>query len=382
MPGVRKRAARQLSIALGLLILATGCREETVPPELPPRAIQWQRVSATPTLQRRVLSGIVTAVSDTKLAFEVGGTVQLVEVSLGDRVEEGQALAQLDPEPLELAVRDAEATLAAARARREEARATFSRFDEAAATGAVAQQELDAARATRDARDSQFDAAEARLGLARRDLRRSVLRAPFTGVVSRRQIEPAMQVTTGQTAFEMDSAKSGLRVEVQMPETLIARVRQGDRVEVGFPSKTPGIDASARSVAVVSEVGTRVGAGNSFPVRADLEDPPAALRPGLTAEVTFSLSPRGGAVEGLEGFLIPIAAVRAEPDDGFSVFVYDDATFTVKRRTVQTGGVGDDVIVVLEGLEEGDVIATAGVSFLRDGQTVTLLDDRFFTSPR
>ena len=52
----------------------------------------------------------MTAVSDTRLAFEVGGIVETVEVSLGDRVESGQVLARLDPEPFELTVRDAEAT--------------------------------------------------------------------------------------------------------------------------------------------------------------------------------------------------------------------------------------------------------------------------------
>ena len=196
-------------------------------------------------------------------------------------------------------------------------------------------------------------------------------------------IDPAMKVATGQSAFEMDSEEGGLRVEVQMPETLIARVHQGDGVEVGFPSKDARFGVGDRRfAAVVSEVGTRAGAGNAFPVRADLKDPPAGLRPGMTAEVTFSL-PRGeDGLAGLEGFMIPIAAALAEPDDRFSVFVYDSETSTVEKRPVRTGGVGDNVIAVLEGLEEGNVIATAGVTFLRDGQQVTLLDHQRFPGAR
>ena len=76
---------------------------------------------------------------------------------------------------------------------------------------------------------------------------------------------------------------------------------------------------------------------------------------------------------GLEGFMIPLAAALAEADDGFSVFVYEPDTSTVHKRPIQTGGVGDNTVAVLEGLAEGDIIATAGVSFLRDGQTVTLV---------
>jgi RND family efflux transporter MFP subunit len=256
------------------------------------------------------------------------------------------------------------------------------RYEDAGA--AISRQELDQARAMRDARDQQVEAAAARLSLARRDLRRSVLVAPFRGSVSSREIDPAMKVANGQTAFELDSEESGLRVEVQMPETLIARVHQGDEVEVGFPSLGEGRSdvGDRRYPAVVSEVGSRAGTGNAFPVRADLLGAPPGLRPGMTAEVTFSI-PRfeGGLVE-LEGFLIPIAAAFAEADDRYSVFVYDSETSTVSKRPIRPGGVRENAVAVLEGLEEGEIIATAGVPFLTDGQQVTLLDHgRLRTAP-
>jgi multidrug efflux pump subunit AcrA (membrane-fusion protein) len=167
-----------------------------------------------------------------------------------------------------------------------------------------------------------------------------------------------------------------LRVEVQMPETLIDRIRQGDAAQVSFPSlDDPRFDVADQSYpAVVAEVGSRAGSGNSFPVRADLTNPPPGIRPGMTAEVSFSL-PRGEAELGVrQGFMIPIAAVYPEADDGFSVFIFDGETSTVKKSRVRTGGVGDNSIAILEGLEEGQIIATAGVAFLNDGQQVTLLD--------
>ena len=121
-----------------------------------------------------MISGIAAAIADTQLAFEVGGIVESVEVDLGSAVEKGQVLARLDPEPFELGARDAEAALAEAGALQELARSTLTRFLEAGA--AVARQEVDQARAMRDARDQQVEASEARLNLARRDLRRSVLK--------------------------------------------------------------------------------------------------------------------------------------------------------------------------------------------------------------
>jgi RND family efflux transporter MFP subunit len=249
---------------------------------------------------------------------------------------------------------------------------------------AVARQELDQARAMRDARDQQVEAAQARLNLARRDLRRSALVAPFRGSISSREIDPAMKVRNGQTAFELDSEESGLRVEVQMPETLIARIRQGAEVEVTFPSigNQPLDVGNRRYPALVSDVGSRAGSGNAFPVRADLLDRPPGLRPGMTAEVAFSMPRFETGLDELQGFMIPIAAAYPESDDSYSVFVFDPESSTVSKRPIQPGGVRENEVAVLEGLAEGEIIATAGVPFLRDGQQVTLLDHgRMRTAP-
>jgi len=80
--------------------------------------------------------------------------------------------------------------------------------------------------------------------------------------------------------------------------------------------------------------------------------------------------------------MIPMAAAVPEADDQLSVFVFDEQTSTVAKRTIRAGGVGVDEIAVFDGLAEGDIIATAGVSFLSDGQTVTLLDPELLPSRR
>jgi multidrug efflux pump subunit AcrA (membrane-fusion protein) len=113
--------------ALVTLASLSACSEQAPPAEMPPRAIQWMKVSSESADGHRIISGIATAVSDTTLAFEVKGTVATVDVVLGDRVKKGQVLASLDPEPLELAVRDAEANLSSAQALLQDATVTFER---------------------------------------------------------------------------------------------------------------------------------------------------------------------------------------------------------------------------------------------------------------
>jgi RND family efflux transporter MFP subunit len=329
------------------------------------------RVSGTPGNAERVISGIVTAVSDTRLAFEVQGVVATVDVNFGDSVTEGQVLATLDPEPLELTVRDAEAQVAAARATFQDAVLTYERAKALFEQDVASEAERDRAEAQYNSTKSAVEANEARLALAQRDLRRSVLRAPFDGSISVRNIDPAQRVFSGEVAFEMDSGESGLRVEVQVPETLIARVRQGQEVDVTFPSASTATESFP---AVVSEVGTRAGNGNAFTVKADLVDRVEKARPGMTAEVHFTYAKSVSEILDVGGHVIPMAAIRQDMHGNMSVFVFDRDSSTLKQTPIVTGGVLDNEIAVLEGLRDGDIIATAGISFLTDGQTVRLLE--------
>ncbi|MBW2232588.1 MAG: efflux RND transporter periplasmic adaptor subunit [Deltaproteobacteria bacterium] len=351
------------SIGLGL----GGCAREDAPIELPPRAIAWRRVSDTPGTARRVISGIVTAVSDTRLAFEVQGVIATVDVNFGDSVTKGQVLATLDPEPLELTVRDAEAQLASAHADFQDAAVTFARATSLFEQDVASAAERDRAEARNDSTRSGVEAAEARLGLAQRDLRRSALRAPFDGSISVRNIDPAQKVASGEVAFEMDSGESGLRIEVQVPETVIARVKQGMEVDVSFPSVSTDVHPAA-----VSEVGTRAGDGNAFTVKADLTRPVESARPGMTAEVHFIVR-AGGLIE-FDGHVIPMASIRQDMDGSMSVFVFDRQSSTLRQTAIVTGGVLNNEVAVMTGLHDDDIVATAGVSFLSDGQTVRLLE--------
>ena len=366
---IEKLSAPVLGLCLSLFLGLTGCGQEEPPLELPPRTIQWERVSDTPGNAVRVISGIVTAVSDTTLAFEVQGVVATVDVNFGDSVTKGQVLATLDQEPLELTVRDAEAQLSSARARFKDAAVTFERATQLFEQHVASAAERDRAQAQHDSTRSAVEATQARLALAQRDLRRSTLRSPFDGSISIRNIDPAQKVAAGQTAFEMDSGESGLRIEVQVPETLIGRVRQGQEVDASFPSASNELFP-----AVISQVGTRAGDGNAFTVRADLVERVEQARPGMTAELHFTYKKSMSDVLDFEGFVIPFASIRQEMDGRMSVFVFDPETSTVKNTTIITGGVLDNEVAVTSGLNDNDIIATAGISFLRDGQTVRLLE--------
>ena len=110
---------------------------------------------------------------------------------------------------------------------------------------------------------------------------------------------------------------------------------------------------------------------NAFPVKVNILTSDPNLRPGMTAELSFQIT--DAAFQ--KAFLVPLSALvpGTEPSRGY-VFIYDKATSTVQRQAVRgLGAVVGNQIMITEGLEGGEIIAVAGVSFLEDGQKVKLM---------
>jgi len=121
----------------------------------------------------------------------------------------------------------------------------------------------------------------------------------------------------------------------------------------------------------ITEIGTSAGAANSVTVTAAVVDGPPSLLPGMAVEAGVTSSPNAED----RGFLIPLVAIAPGDENARGyVFRYDPASMTVRRTPIQGGeAVRGNLISVSEGLNTGDIIASAGVSFLRDGQRVKLL---------
>ena len=133
--------------------------------------------------------------------------------------------------------------------------------------------------------------------------------------------------------------------------------------------------------AQVRELGSSTDTVSSFPVIIQLNESHPELKAGMSVETSMEFDITEG-----DGFPIPLTALVNEgqidvgddpnaPLDAL-VYLYDAASQTVKRHTVKIGGIRENRVVVVDGLKLGDRVASAGVSFLRDGQKVKLLVDQ------
>ena len=372
------RATKRGSALLFVLLLGSACGEAPAGrAELTPRVKVFE-VGKQATGQTRRISGRVEAAEQTSLSFGVGGQVLEIVVDEGQMVAEGQLLARLDDEPLRLKAQEARAGLNNARARLVEAQTSFERVKGLVESRAAAQKDLDSATSRFSTADGDVKAAKSQLERAERDLSRALLTAPYSGTIASVSVDPFQDILAKDPVLVLQG-DSSLEVDLLVPETIIRFVSFGQVVHVSFPT-LPGVDASG----TLTQIGASAQAGNAFPVTVALEPGSADLRPGMTASVTFNFS---SYLDGKVAYLLPISALAIEgaiadsleqegEGDPFApneqgkrelapIFVLSDGA--LEFRKVRIGGLQGNEVQVLEGLEAGEQVVTAGVAFLRDG---------------
>jgi len=352
-----------------LTLFLFGCNQSVDQPKKVIRPIVWTKVSLSNLEQIRTLSGIVAPVEATKLSFEVSGKIQNMLVNLGDEVTKGQELARLNQRSYTLGLQSAQAKYEQAKASLIDASNSYNRYAKLIKQGVVSQSGFDNAKAAYDTNKSAVDVAKAQLDIANKNLQDSILTAPYDGIITKRLFEPSQQISAGQSVFEIEG-KHGLEVKVMVPETLIQELAKDTLLPIHFPV-LPQLSMQAR----ITEIGTRAESANAFPVTVVLQKNNALLRAGMTAEVEFSFEGVGRTGYKGPSIRIPLTALSAGLEQKAFVFVYNPSTQQVNKKEVQTENILKNEVFISSGLKDGDIIATAGVAFLRDGQQVTLLDN-------
>ncbi|NNG03696.1 MAG: efflux RND transporter periplasmic adaptor subunit [Inquilinus sp.] len=361
--------ARRLTRAFAILAAVSMAGCDDAPPETVERirAIKPYYIIEPAGGDVRQYSGTIAASNTSALSFAASGTVRNVDVNQGDRVVEGQVLATLDTEPFDLDVEAAQSQVSAAEAEFDNQKVELDRQRQLHERGWVARARLDQAVAAFEAAKSQLDLSRTRLGIAERDLAQARLTAPFDGVISTRNVEPFTEISQGQTVFQVDS-DDVFEVDLSIPDSVVGRLSIGAPVSVGVPT-VPGCGCAGR----ITEIGASAGAANAVPVTATILEGPDGLLPGMAAQASVVLSND----DGPRGFLVPLVAIVASDEnaEGY-VFKFDATDGVVRKTPVQgDGSVSGNLIGVTVGVEAGDIIAAAGVSFLRDGQRVTLMGE-------
>lgn len=300
------------------------------------------------------LPGRVQAARRSELAFPAAGLLIARPVVAGQRVAAGELLAQMDP-------RDLEKRVTLEDARLDLARADFDRFSRLAESplSPVTPAELDRQRAV-------LEIATVRTEQARKELKDATLTAPFDGIVAATLVDIHQRVRADQPVLLLEASEA-LEVVVDIPEHVVARVREASRDEpVG---EAVFAVAPARPFPVrITEIATRAdSATQTFRVTLSMDRPENInLLPGMTATVYAR------PFLALQSVLrVPLTALGETDSKDSFVWVADPLTYAIHRQPVRLGEVEGDRAVVLEGLQGGDRIVSAGVSRLAEGSIIS-----------
>lgn len=358
--------ALSASAMLLLALAATGCGgDEPVKAEVI-RPVRYARALATGGERVRQFSGAVRAATEAQLSFKVAGTVERIAVKVGDPVRQGDLLAALEDRDYHLQVQEAEASLAQARAQERNAEAGYQRAQSLYENGNAARQDLDQARAAYESTQAQVESISRRLDLARLQVGYCRLTAPFAGSIARVEVDATENVSPGQPVVLITSDEHP-EVEIAVPAPLIAQVMPGQSVTVSCNAL--GSDALAAKVTEVGVAST--GFATTFPVTVRLEDLDRRLRPGMSAEVAIPF----GTVGIREAVVVPSVSVGEDHLGRFTFIIEPDGqgTGVARRRAVTVGQLTNEGLEILSGIDEGELVITAGVSRIVDGQKVKLL---------
>jgi RND family efflux transporter MFP subunit len=395
------------SILLFAALLAIGCsRDQAAKAGADGSKAQTIAVTVAPVaageVERRVeVVGTLEPDEEVAVYAKVSGYLEKIFADLGDRVKEGQPLIQLDQRDFTLQVEKAEAIVRQhrarlgaadgketlgddqqspvrqARANYEDAALWYQRMESLHNEGAVSRNEVDTARAKRDALKATLDGAldqvralrnqlkeeEAALDLARRNLWYSVIRAPIDGSVKQRDVSVGQYISGGsmQNTRLMTLVRDDpLKLRASVPERFQGQIRPGQQVRVeveAFPGRA--FSGSVTRVGPAVSTDTR-----TFPVEAQIGNRDRVLKPGSFARARIQI--------GLD------RGVAFIPEDALYYFVGITKAFVVKdgaveERQVKPGDRRDGQVEIVEGLRPGEQVATSRLSQLFGGATVQVI---------
>jgi RND family efflux transporter MFP subunit len=349
---------------MAICILAVGCgKDEVVVEEEIIRPVKVIKVGVADEGLERTFSGTVRAGQKASLAFRVGGKVEEIRVEVGEKVEKDQILARLDPYDYELSVKNTESNLKSIRAAYKNSEISYQRNNRLYENSNISKAELDQAETQRNSDRAQVEALAAQLEQARNQLAYTMLKAPFDGFISVKEVDEFENVISGQSVFTLVDPGE-LKVNLGIPESLITRVREGEAISVKLEG-LPGPELAG----VVSEVGVALDTSTgTYPVTVKISNPSPEILPGMTAEVTFTFGFSGGT-----GLIVPTSAILEDIQTGERyLWIFSDGM--VKKRQVKTGTLVTEGIEILTGLEEEETVVTAGIHRIEEGQKVRILE--------
>ena len=287
------------------------------------------------------LDATIEAINQATLSAQTTGRVISINFDSNDYVEEGDVLLEITNKEQGAKLAASEADLLRAKAAYNEARLGYNRYKKLYPKGAISKGELDKAEANARTSKQQIKAAEANLTQAKESLKYTIIKAPFSGIVTERHVEVGETISPGQALFSGMSLDK-LRAVSEVPQRYIETLRKNPEFTVTLN------DGSTLFSDDITLFNYAENSSHSFKIRINLPASKVTLLPGMWVKAQFIKGTR-------KAILIPSSAVLINNE---LTAVYRDLDGRAVLTQVRLGKTTEGYVEVLSGLLEGDLIST------------------------
>ena len=317
------------------------------------------------------LTGRTTSVEVSDVRPQIGGIIKARLFTEGSLVKQGQPLYQIDPAPYQVALQQAQATLANAQAALTTAKLKADRYKELVAINAVSKQTNDDAQAALQQAQATVQSGQAGVDTAKINLGYTSVTAPISGRIGKSSFTPGALVTAGQTtalATIQETDKIYVDINRSVADVLTMRqaiksgsVGQADSADVNLTLDN-GTVYPLPGKLQFSDVTVDEGTG-TVDLRAIFPNPDGTLMPGMYVRAKLATAMAAN------GILVPQAAVQRDPKGNASVFVVGPDSKVVSKP-IQLGQSVGEKWLVLSGLASGDQVIVTGLQKIAPGAPV------------
>ena len=320
-------------------------------------------------------SGYVVARRTATLSAKIQGKVIEVNFEEGQKVKAGDIVAKLDDSNYLAALRQFQAQARQARVAMENNAPIYARYQRLQREGAISTDAVENQRTIYDNARTQYDVALAAVVLAEANLRDTLVRAPFDGIVTVKVAQVGEVVAP--SAQSGGSTRSGimtivdmnsLEVQVDVSENYIERVEAGAAATIHLDAY-PELEIPGSVIAIIPTADQSKG---TVAVRVRINKKDSRILPQMAARVSFMTAPEKNAGPVVTRVTVPPSAVIANGKTG-TVFLLKEEGL-VEKRDVALGLKTAQAVTILSGLSAGDRLAGDGLDKLHDGDKVKILE--------
>lgn len=354
-----KKGTGSLIQSIGLVALASfflvSCEDKTTTVSPVVRPVKAIMVGEGTAMTKRSFPGRAQAVQEADLSFKVAGLLIDRPIKVGDVVNQGQLIAQLDSREFDARLKSAQAEL-----KRDEE--NFRRAQQLITRGNISNTDFELLK-------TKSTIAKTNVDIAQKALSDTVIRAPFKGRIASISVENYQTIFANQAVARLLDT-SYIEMVIQIPETIISVIPLVKDITVQFDA-FPSLLIAAQVKEISNEASTQT---RTYPVTLIMKQSDTVeILPGMAGNATVYLV-NPGKVDKTQ-LTIPEAAVFSiGPEKNTYVWVVDKKSQKVHQHLVTLGELTGKGISIIEGLNTGDLVVTAGVNSLQEGDMVTLLN--------